>query len=116
MNPIGRAIKKRRLELKLTQDELGYMIGCKGPTIQRYECGDIPNIKYETLQKLASVMNVNLSALLDGANNATPTADDTDRLYAILRELKVVHSNGSIDIKRLDNIARVIKALDDMWK
>ncbi len=46
-------IKKRRKELGLTLAELAEMVGLRDATIQRYESGEIPNIKKETVMKLA---------------------------------------------------------------
>jgi len=49
-------IKKRRKELGLTLAELAQMVGLRDATIQRYESGEIPNIKKETVLKLAKAL------------------------------------------------------------
>ena len=49
-------IKKRRKELGLTLAELADMVGLRDATIQRYESGEIPNIKKETVMKLAKAL------------------------------------------------------------
>lgn len=49
-------IKKRRKELGLTLAELAAMVGLRDATIQRYESGEIQNIKKDTVLKLAKVL------------------------------------------------------------
>lgn len=49
-------IKKRRKELGLTLAELADMVGLRDATIQRYESGEIPNIKKDMVMKLAKAL------------------------------------------------------------
>lgn len=56
---IGKRIKQRRLELELTQEELGKRLALNKSTIQRYESGAISSIKLPVLQAIAKHLNVN---------------------------------------------------------
>lgn len=56
--PLGKNIKKLRTEHGLTQDQLGDMLGVKKSAIQKYESGDIINLKMATIEKLANIFNV----------------------------------------------------------
>ena len=49
-------IKKRRKELGLTLVQLAELVGLRDATIQRYESGEIQNIKKDTVLKLAKVL------------------------------------------------------------
>ena len=52
----GERIKQLRKEHKLTQEELGRVIGVQKAAIQKYEKGTVTNIKKESLLKLAEVL------------------------------------------------------------
>lgn len=60
----GELIRKRRLELGMTQRELGERCGIAEPTIRRYEAGKL-NPKLETCQKIATALNVPVAYLLN---------------------------------------------------
>ena len=55
---IGLRIKQRRIELDLTQEELGNRLNLNKSTIQRYESGAISKIKLPVLQAIAKQLNV----------------------------------------------------------
>ncbi len=55
---IGLRIKQRRIELDLTQEELGNRLNLNKSTIQRYESGAISKIKLPVLQEIAKQLNV----------------------------------------------------------
>lgn len=55
---IGKRIKKRREELKMTQEELGKLLWLNKSTIQRYETGKITSIKLPVLHAMAKQLNV----------------------------------------------------------
>lgn len=56
---IGKRIKQRRIELDMTQEELGNRLKLNKSTIQRYESGAISSIKLPVLQAIARQLNVN---------------------------------------------------------
>ena len=59
---IGERIRELRNERGLTQKELGERAGIAEPTIRRYELGKL-NPKFETVQKIASGLNVTASCV-----------------------------------------------------
>ena len=61
---IGRKIKEARLANKLTQEELGNIVGVQKSAIAKYESGRVVNIKRSTLQKIASALNIRPSELI----------------------------------------------------
>ncbi len=65
----GERIKKLRKEHKLTQEELGKMLGVQKAAIQKYEKGTVTNIKKESLLKLADILGTTPEYILgwDGA-------------------------------------------------
>ena len=47
---IGERIKRLRMEKNMTQEELGAILGVKKATIQKYESGQIRNLKADTIK------------------------------------------------------------------
>lgn len=54
---VGEKIKKLRLERGLTQEELGDILGVKKAAVQKYESGQVQNLKQSTIKKLCEVFN-----------------------------------------------------------
>jgi len=59
MDLIGKAIKQTRQERKLTQEELGKLIGVQKAQISRLE-NNASNVKMETLIKVFSALNAKI--------------------------------------------------------
>jgi transcriptional regulator with XRE-family HTH domain len=49
-------IKKRRLELKLTLEDVSKQLKISKPTLQRYESGVISNVPFDKIEKLADIL------------------------------------------------------------
>lgn len=60
----GDIIKKLRKEHKLTQEDLGAIIGVQKSAIAKYENGRVENLKRSTIEKLATYFNVSPSYIL----------------------------------------------------
>lgn len=54
---IGRKIKQLRKEKGLTQSELGDLLGVKKAAVQKYESGQVQNLKQITIKKLCKVFD-----------------------------------------------------------
>lgn len=52
---VGAHIKKLRLEKGLTQEELGKLLGVKKAAIQKYESGQVQNLKQSTIKRLCEI-------------------------------------------------------------
>ena len=57
-NKMGERLKELRLGKGLTQEEVGKIIGVQKAAIQKYEKGDIKNMKTDAAKKLAKFYNV----------------------------------------------------------
>lgn len=64
MDILNKRIKERRIALGLTLVELASKVGVRDATIQRYESGEIKNIKKSTVAKLAEALNTTPSYLM----------------------------------------------------
>lgn len=74
---LGEKIRKRRMELNMTMDDLGNAIGVQRSAINKYEKGMITDLKRSTIHALAKALQVSPLYLLDDDN------DDDDRLEAL---------------------------------
>lgn len=54
---VGDKIKQLRKEKGLTQEELGDLLGVKKAAVQKYESGQVQNLKQATIKKLCEVFN-----------------------------------------------------------
>lgn len=73
----GRPIKERRNELKISQEELGKMVGVSTTTIQNWEAGTWPNGKY--IVTLAKVLKCSLDYLLTDKETVPDAEKQIDR-------------------------------------
>lgn len=55
---IGKRIHDKRIELRLTQEELGLAVGMNKSTVQRYETGQVKKIKLPVLEAIAKYLGV----------------------------------------------------------
>ncbi len=54
---VGQKIKQLRISKGLTQEELGEILGVKKAAVQKYESGQVQNLKQSTIKKLCEVFN-----------------------------------------------------------
>lgn len=74
---LGEKIRKRRIELNMTMDDLGNAIGVQRSAINKYEKGMITDMKRSTIHALAKALQVSPLYLLDDDNG------DDERLEAL---------------------------------
>lgn len=58
MSKIGKMIRELRLENKMTQSELGALLGVQKSAIQKYERGDIVNLRADKIKKLCTIFHI----------------------------------------------------------
>ena len=61
---INENIKKRRNQLGITLLELAELIGVREATVQRYESGNIKNIKHKTIVNIANALKTTPAYLM----------------------------------------------------
>lgn len=55
---MAKRIKKKRLELGLTQEELGKLIGTQRAAVNKYESGLVENMKRSTIKQMSMIFGV----------------------------------------------------------
>lgn len=96
---LGNNIKTARKRLKITQKELATRLGIAEITIRKYENGDRePNL--ETIEKLATALEVTPYELLGGAS---PTMTSEDKhITSINKNLTLLTQSSDPTIKELN--------------
>lgn len=61
---IGKLIKQRRLELKLTLEEVGNAVGVGKSTVKKWEDGYIANMKRDKIASLAKVLQISPAIIM----------------------------------------------------
>ena len=87
MGILNDRIKEMRIKNGLTLAYVAELLGIKEATMQRYESGEIKNIKHESIVKLAEIFNCSPSYLMgweESSINASPECsyEDVERLVA----------------------------------
>lgn len=73
----GERIKKLRKEKKMTQEQLGNLLGVKKSAIAKYENNRVENLKKETIQKLSDIFDVPASYFLGIEETDQPIITDS---------------------------------------
>ena len=63
---IGELIRNRRIELKLTLEEVGNMVGVSKSTVKKWEDGYISNMKRDKIALLAKALQIEPVSLITG--------------------------------------------------
>ena len=101
---IGLRIKTMRLSRRMTQADLAKAIGQSPSSITMYESGK-RNPDFETLEALADVFNVPLSAIV---TNESRQKDPDDRLSQFLSSYNSLSSAGKDYIQQQLKVAQVM--------
>ncbi len=72
MGILNDRIKSMRIERGYTLAQIAELLGIKEATMQRYESGEIKNIKHETISKLANIFHCSPAYLMGWDNNVSP--------------------------------------------
>ena len=83
---IGKIIKKNRLDLKLTLDDVAKAVGVSKSTVQRWESGKINNMRRDRIDLLSKILQVSPLILL---GNDSPTINTTPAELPEKSELKM---------------------------
>lgn len=71
-------LKKRRLQLGMTIEDVARLVGVSNATVSRWETGDIENMRRDKIALLAKALQVTPSYIMgwDEEENATDTDED----------------------------------------
>ncbi len=103
-------LKKARIAAGLTQRELAEKAGLSERTVQYYELGQRRPRKIETVEQLAGILTVNISALLDAKSLLLIDADERGgarsarEVGELVSEVSALFAGGELDEGEKDAI------------
>lgn len=113
-NIIATRIKELRINLDITQEQLGQKLDVNKSTIQRYETAKVDKIKEPIIEKMAEILKTSSDYLLGKTDDPSPRpAQDItfdDFTYAMYNETKELTEE---DKDALLNMARILKKKTD---
>lgn len=95
-NKLGINIRKEREARKLTQDELGKILGVSKQTVSSWEKGD-KKPRVDKLNNLAELFNTSVDALLE----KTSVPDESEKYYKIAKEIYELDEEDRKFIKQM---------------
>ena len=99
---IGQRIKERRLELGLTQKQLGELCGMADSAVRKYESGKITP-KHETLCRIASALNASEWDFYDSEYVDFEVDEKTARYLAVNKNNDFVVTSNDESLYYADN-------------
>lgn len=100
-------MKQARLNKNMTLKELGKKIGKTEATVQRYESGEIKNLKNDTIELIASALEIS-PAYLMGWIDENPVNENVHRIAA--------HIDGDVSEEELSDIIKYIDFIKSQHK
>lgn len=109
-NIINKRIKEARIRKDLTLLEVATKLGVSEATVQRYESGEIKNIKHKTIQDLSNIFDCSPAYLMGWEDEPHLTKEELEEA-----EIKTIaaHAVGDLSeesIKKIIEYAKFIKA------
>ena len=101
----GERIKKRRIELGITAEELGIKTGVNRSTVYRYEKGDIEKFPVSVLEPFARALQTSVAYLMGWTDNPILSfenkkePDVSDELS--VKNVKFIGRDGVVKYKKL---------------
>lgn len=102
---LQKRIKQRRQELGYTLAEIAEFLNVKEATAQRYESGEIKNIKHETIYQLSKILKCDPSYLMGWTDTICKSTKDSvgiDKLTT--RQLHIIELFNLLTDSQQDNI------------
>ncbi len=105
-NDVGRFIKERRLDLRLTQKEVADYTGVAEATVSRWESGEISNMRRNRIEKLAKILqteplNIMAAQHLDDDKDNNQSYNLLEVLFkdnpAFLKKISHIEMTGKIN-------------------
>lgn len=112
---LGENIKKRRIELGLSQKKLASNLGISNVSLSQYETGDV-NIPLATLNELANILETTVGKLLGTNEEIEYTTDRKTLLNKAIKNTNTLAIAVEKGIDKVENIfAPILKnSLDDI--
>ena len=113
MSLLNERIKQMRITRGFTLLQVANSLGIKEATAQRYESGEIKNIKYETIEAIAELFNCSPSYLMGWSDNIMPGINNYEMSKYELKLLSYADKLNDIGqkeaLKRVEELTYIPK-------
>ena len=107
---IGKKIKRLRKERGMTQEELGREIGVQKAAINKYETGIVVNLKHDTIEKLARVLDVHPAWLVDESADFPPLPSSS----SMIRQINHQYFGETVDTPQTPEARILANGIDQL--
>src|SRR5699024_5995392 len=101
---VGKRIKYIREKRNRTLLEVAEYLGVAEATVQRYESGNIKNLKLDTITKIAEFLNINPSYIMGWSDLVEDIVSETEYEYyptsVSAGALEIAEPLGEYDVKK----------------
>ena len=108
---IGARIKKRRLEIGMSVEELADALGKNRATVYRYENGEIENMPTPILEPIARILNTTPAYLMGYEENLEGNADFITEILKDKILLEHLHALMALDDRKKQSVYDMIDFL-----
>ncbi len=105
-NSINKRIRQARINKDMTLLEVANKLGVTEATVQRYESGEIKNIKHKTIQNLSNILGVSPSYLMGWEDE--PEEDDIKTIAA--------HAIDDLDDEQIKKVIEYVNFIKSQQK
>lgn len=96
MTQLSSVLKKRRKELGLTLSQIADQMGVAEATVQRWESGNIKSVRYDKINKLASILKVAPAALMGWSEPSDNSSEQFPSNIIPMPEMRKIPLMGAI--------------------
>lgn len=110
-------IKNRRSELNLTLEDVAKKVGVSAPTIQRYESGEIQNVRRDKIKLLADALDVTPDYLMGWDEKKQVNSDEvyeSNEKYGIQTLAAHIQSELGLTEEMAKKVIEIAKTLKDL--
>lgn len=105
---IGERIKSRRLELGLTLEDIGKILGVNRSTVKRYENGETKRISPKTIEKLSVILKTTPEYLAGWDTQEKMNLDLNGEILILAREMQ------NLPEDKINLLKSIVKAMSDV--
>ena len=98
---IGDKIKKRRIDLGLTLENVSSYVGVSISTVSRWERGEIDNMKRDKIQKLSEILLVSVPYILG-------LSEDIEDVVSARLKTRILAKIDNMSVEQLDRLMSMI--------
>jgi transcriptional regulator with XRE-family HTH domain len=98
---VGKNIKRLRVSLRLTQDNMAYELGITKSSYSKIERGET-NVSIDRLSQIAKVLETDINTLVSESKKTAPKAEDPTKQYGFATKSEIEELANMIESLRAE--------------